>query len=57
MFSPLCQLLLPERVPLKQMELDRLRERVNELEGKRASSSGVKKEVIKDDPDDITDLT
>jgi len=40
-----------------QTELDRLRRRVDELEGERAGPSGVKKEVIKHDPDDIIDLT
>jgi len=42
---------------LEQTELERLRRRVGELEGKKAGPSGVKKEAKKHDPADIIDLT
>jgi len=42
---------------LEQAELDRLRQRVGELEETKAGSSSVRKEVVKSDPADIIDLT
>lgn len=42
---------------MEQGELERLRNRVGELEGNQAGPSGVKREVIKHDPADIIDLT
>jgi len=42
---------------LEQVELDRLRQRVSELEEKGAGPSRIRKEVIKPDPADIIDLT
>jgi len=40
-----------------QAELDRLWRKVGEYEGEQAGPSGIKKEMVKYDPDDIIDLT
>ncbi|KAF9646176.1 hypothetical protein BDM02DRAFT_3271155 [Thelephora ganbajun] len=45
------------QVRLEQTELERLRNRVGELEEKKPGPSGVKKEAMKHDPADIIDLT